>query len=239
MATSMEQEVMPLAAEFGPAGFQPYVLDLELLGFTDAEAVRTMTFVVLMRQGGALLALPEGVLARDTVFAGNVVGSQEASGPSTRVEVSAAVLDEEALQMSPELMAGHAVNVLLIDASTDVLAALTQLESKEELADIILFDVNEPLVIPLPDELVLKAQEWVHGSEVEPPARVQFYSADEVPETPPPEPQRRSARRKAPGVGTTGEKPTASPKKRPTVAQLADSLSEITAALPIRQSCRS
>ena len=94
------------------------------------------------------------------------------------------------------------------------------------------FDPAEPTVVPVPDDLVSRAKAWASGVEVEPPERLQYYSAEEVPETPQSPQPKRSPRRITPGVGTTGDRRPVTAKKRPTVAQLADATQEISNTLP-------
>lgn len=233
MAADMETSVLPLYAELGQAGFQPYVLDLDILGL-GGSIQRVMTFVVLMRQDGILLALPDGALEAQTIYAyaGNVVGSQETFGPSTKVEVTCALLDEETLQSASQNLVDQVMDVLLIDVSSDALLAISPLESMDELEGMFLFDPAEPTVVPVPDELVAKAKAWTSGVDVEPPERLQYYSAEDVPETPTSAQPKRSSRRRAPGAGTTGDRGVPSQKKRPTVAQLADAIQEISSTLP-------
>ena len=91
---------------------------------------------------------------------------------------------------------------------------------------LVTFEVPEDTIIPLPSELVEKALAWARGAD-EAAERIQFYSAEDVPETPPSSAQpKRQARRRGPAGGTTGADrgPAAAPKRRPTVNQLAESL---------------
>lgn len=225
--------LIPLFNEFGPSGYQPYVLDLEAIGLGGGPIRQTLAFAVLIRQGGVLLALPDGALPRSVLFSGNVVGSQETFGPSTRVEVACSYLDEETLMISQDGLVGQVMEILLIDATADALPGLSPLTSVEELEQIFLFDGSEPTVVPSPDELVGKAQDWARGAEELPPERVQYYSADDVPETPPVPPEKRPGRRRAPGAGSGGDGPAKEPsRKKPTVSQLAESLQEISQTLP-------
>eukprot|EP00435_Cladocopium_sp_Y103_P060362 s198_g22.t1 len=82
---------------------------------------QSLAFVVLMRQDGFLLALPDVTLPREIIYAGNVVGSQEIFGPSTKVEVSCVYMGEESWNVSADGMVGQVMDILPIDASNDVL----------------------------------------------------------------------------------------------------------------------
>ena len=61
MEREAEAEMLPLHSEFGPSSFQPYVLDLGASGLA-GEEVFTLAILVMRRNGGLLMALPELVL---------------------------------------------------------------------------------------------------------------------------------------------------------------------------------
>lgn len=87
------------------------------------------------------------------------------------------------------------------------------------------FDVLNTTWVPLPSELVSKVLSW--ASSMETSDRLQFYSADET------EPPPLSKRKAAPGGATPGGRvPKSSAKRKITVATLAESLQQITQALP-------
>eukprot|EP00435_Cladocopium_sp_Y103_P025220 s568_g6.t1 len=212
----MELEaIIPLHSEFVPAGFQLYLLDLKLaLELEEVEPGLTLAFIVLTRRDGLLLALPELALASEILEEGNQLGSQALVGPSTRLEVAGAALDEEAITGLPSQIEGRTLTVLVVDFTNDVLAFLKVVESQEEL------------------DLVAKALAWASADE-DRDVRVQFYSAEDVPETPNGPTAKRAARRRGPGGGMPGESTArAAPKKKPTVTQLAENLETLTASLP-------
>ena len=94
------------------------------------------------------------------------------------------------------------------------------------------FDLPDDHVMPWPSDLVDRALAWARQGEDDPSERRQFYSTEDVPETPMAPSAKRAARKRAPGVGT-GDAAKALPKRRPSVAQLAESLEAITATLPL------
>lgn len=64
--------MVPLHAGFGPSGFTPYVLNLAALGLAEEGDVSSITtaVVVMTRQDGVLLALPELALPAEVLSAG-------------------------------------------------------------------------------------------------------------------------------------------------------------------------
>lgn len=79
------EEICPLHADFEPAMFQPYVLDLHGLGFGPAHVTQCLAFVVLMRRDGALLALPELAMPGDALAAGDTASPSSLVGPHLKV----------------------------------------------------------------------------------------------------------------------------------------------------------
>ena len=240
------EDIYPLHADFGPAMFRPYVLDLQGLGFGSANVSQCLAFVVLLRRDGALLALPELAMPGDALAAGDTATPSALVGPHLKTEVGAAWLDEVSILQEPTAVEGRSIPIELVDFSTEVMPFLKSVERSRELSGVLAFDFREPLMIPHPDALVARALEWARGDLEAVGDRILFYSADDVPETPghleegqvTPEEQRRTVpppggRRKpaTPRAGK-GASPVAA-KKKPTVAALAQSLEEISQTLPV------
>ena len=224
------EDVIPIFSDFKEAGFQPYVLELASLGLTEEVDFPVLALVVMIRQNGVMLALPEYALSAEVLAAGNMHGAQDLVGPSTRVEVIAAVLDEDAILQLPVPTAERAIDVLLVDFTVDVLFSMRPVTTLDDLDQVHGFD-TDILVFPETKDLSDKAAVWIAGAQ--PADRIQFYSADEVPETPKEATGKTPKRRAQPaGSGGGGNAPKASPKKRPTVAQLAESLEQISSSLP-------
>ena len=227
-------DFLPLHSEFLETGFRPYVLDLASLGLGGGEGALDLTIavVVMMRQRGLLVALPELALAAEVLQPGMSAGPDALVGPSTKVEVRAAAMDEDTLQLPQMPEVGKLLTVLLVDFSMQTASAFKELTS-EDLSLVTPFDLPEDHLVPWPEDIIARAFAWAAGTgEEEVAERIQFYSAEDVPETTPPQAPRRQPRRRTPGGGSGGGDPAVSAKKRPTVAQLAESLEALTAALP-------
>ena len=152
-------------------------------------------------------------------------------GPSIRVEVAAAVLDEDAIDQPPQPAEGRTLPVLLVDFTSDIVPFLKVVQKKEDVENAHFFDIFEPLLLPVGDELIAKALAWADTSG--PGHWSAFYSAEDVPVTPPGPSAKRAARRKVSGggIGDEGASNAAS-KTRPTVTQLAEPLDILTQSLP-------
>ena len=246
MATEEQPEVLPLHSEFGTTAVQPYVFDLEVIGVASEHMRHCMAFVIMTRKDGLLLAVPELALSAEALDAGELAGETDLLGPHLRAELEASSLDEDALDQEPVPVPGRTVPVVIVDFSLAALIALKPLTRKEELESIFSFEMVEPALVPNPNALVETATTWTRAQGPELGERVMYYSADEVPETPrqdvvtPP----RSTRPKATaprGGGDTGKANTQpSPKKKVTVATLAESVEVITKTLPtLVAQCRS
>ena len=111
---------------------------------------------------------------------GAQAGATDFLGPSLKVEVQAALMDEDDLLRAPEVLEGRTLTILLMDFSAEIATFL--LDSKEGQHDVTSFDFLEVCVVPQLGELVTKAQLWARGSD-EVLERIQYYSADEVPVT--------------------------------------------------------
>ena len=223
---------VPLHSDFGPSNYRPYVLDLVGAGLLDPGAPNVMALVVFTRQTGLLLALPELALSTEDRESGELASATDLLGPSIIVEVQAAALDEDedALQQPPQVIEGKVLKVALVDFSVEVSNFITELVVKEDIAELTPFDFMDFSLVPDPDSLVARAQEWARGGGDVVLERIQYYSADEVPETPA-APPRPATRRRGPGAGTTGGGQPPS-RRKPTVASLAESLEAITTTLP-------
>ena len=227
------EDVVPLQSEFVQTGFKLYLLDVNsALQVGEADPSMTLAMVVMTRQGGLLFAVPELAVPMDFLDEGNRPGFQGLVGPSTRLEVACAVVDEDAIADTPKPIEGRSMAILLVDFSDTILQFVNVAESREDIEAANCFDILEPFLVPELSDLISKAAAWADGGGEDLESRLHFYSAEEVPTTPPVAP-RRTARRKGPGVGTTGdEAPKPAAKKRPTVNQLAESLEVLTSTLP-------
>ena len=128
-----EPGVVPLHSDFGPAAFQPYALDLASAGLGEEDAQGVLVFVVLARQTGYFIALPELSIAEELLQRGQTAAPQDFLGPSLRVEVASAVLDEDAIQQPPQPLPGRVSPCMLVDFTNEVQGHLAPISSKEEL----------------------------------------------------------------------------------------------------------
>ena len=149
-------EILPLHADEGPIGFQPYVLDLQGMGHGSATVQKCLAIAVMVREDGLLLALPELALLGEVLGAGMQAGPLELIGPHTRVEVPAASMDEVAINADPVVSENQAVTAIVVDFSAGVLPFLKAADN-EDLIDIMAFDVLDSLLVPSPADLVQKA----------------------------------------------------------------------------------
>ena len=230
--------LVPIHSEFETAGFQPYVLDLQGLALDHEDTIQCLAFVVLIREGGCLLALPEQALPDDALAMGLSSGPEDLIGPFLNVQVKGSLMSEADPLLEPTPAESQEVGVVLVDFNRNVATHLIPVGDVSDLDGILLFDNNVSGLVPTPEELVIQSMAWAAGPEAA-PSRIHYYSADEVPETPvatvdqtSPQPA-RPIRRKARDGGTPGGGTVPSPKKRPTVASLAESLEAIQGALPM------
>ena len=219
--------------------YQPYVLELgdEIEGSAFAVAL-----VVLKRETGVLLAVPQDFFAEEVLAASQDAGSEDMIGPSILVKVPVARLAGHGIG-PPTGQVEAEVDMVLVDATSDILAQLSPVDPTSPQWDLMHFFHSDPELYPKMDPLVSAAWDWI----LSPAAgeRAQYYSAEEeVPECPvddvEPEEGAAAAPAIANGPGSSlpgGRKPSAKgtlPKtKKPTVASLATSLEDLTQTIPV------
>ena len=153
-----EEEIIPLYADFGPAMFQPYVLDLAGLGFASPHTTHCMACVVLTRANGVLLALPELAVPGDALARGDTADAHALVGPHLKLDVGAAMLDDVSVLQEPSPVVDRSVSAELVDFSAEVLRYLRSIEEVSEVMSALSFDYREPLLIPAPEILVARAR---------------------------------------------------------------------------------
>lgn len=230
--------VVPIHHEFADSGFQPYALDLHAAGLAEDESA-CLVFVVMVRNGGALLALPELALSEDVLHHGATAGEQDLVGPHLYAYVPGATFLEDSPLLEPALAQGQEVGVVFVDFTSAIAAHLSPVASILDLDGLLLFDQAVSSLVPAPQALVQRALQW--AAEPQDVPRIQFYSADEEvgePGTPgpaaspaAPKASPSKPRRKAPAGGTGGG--VSEPRKRATVASLAENVQMLTDALPM------
>ena len=140
------------------------------------DAPAALAWVVMKRQGGALLALPTGFLS--------VADLEEQQDPSHPIGASV-VLTVPAVQESEGgfMSMGFDMDVVVVDFQADVLEHITPLSRSNLPADAVQSFFVDVETLPDPYALVAKSKEWVVnlGGEMQ-----GFYSAEEEVASPKP-----------------------------------------------------
>ena len=129
----------------------------------------------MRRSGGFFLALPEHALSEEALVSGSGAGPEDVLGPSTLIQVSAALMDESSLLMEPQSAAGQFVSVVLLDVQISAAPLLTA-TGLEELDGTATFDHAMPSLVPQPGPLI--SMSWAQNPAAE-PERLHLYSATE------------------------------------------------------------
>ena len=228
------EEIIALHSEAGPSGYKPYVLELGD-GILDAEMLcPQMCLVVMKRLNGLLLALPAGALSEETAEQGQLAEPADLIGPSHLIEVGAELItDWESLARNP--LEHLRLEILLVDFAPSVMPLLKDVATFPDLEAFVKGFGEDIAHMPDAQEIVDVALEWIANPLST--QRVGFYSAEEdVPEIPLPGtseagPKAKVRARVPNGGGPPGAEP-GRPKKKATVASLADSVEQILTALP-------
>ncbi len=187
------------------------------------DALVSVALVVMKRNGGLLLGLPVGFIPVEDLQAASDLESGSVLGPHSTFTVPAIREDGQ------ELLEGQDVEVLVIDASEDVLPALGNFDPVEGAS---FYFADDAALAPAPDVLLSVVKDWLASQSS---TKTAFYSADEemipdadqVPVTPM-EPSQ------VPEEGTpkVRKAPAAKAGKRVTTASLAEQLGSVTQLLP-------
>lgn len=201
---------------------EPYVLawpDGDLDGHKEC-----MVLVLLRREDGVLLAVPDGFLPASDLNMANVGLESGILGPSRLFEVLSMVLDGGRLNPT-----GTSVSCMVVDFQSIVVDMLRAPAAFDEI--LFGFDPESTFAIPDPSALMPLVLAWIQGSGAD--TGLAFYSAEgeETVDTPPEGPkQPRRARAKA-DTGSLPEKQKEKPK-RPTTASLSASIENLLATIP-------
>jgi hypothetical protein len=102
-----QEDVLPLFAELGPVGFQPYVLDLASMGHGTQANGSTLN---------------DGLTCPTRIGSPSMHAEPLALvGPHTRLLAQAAAVDEDAIAQEPEPVPGEAITTLLVDFNVGVI----------------------------------------------------------------------------------------------------------------------
>ena len=196
--------------------FQPLQFTWPIEELDQADAIVSQAVLIMQRQGGLLLGLPVGYIPVEALQQASAAGDGML-GPHTNLVVSAFREDGQALP------AGCEIDVLVVDMSEEVAAALVPLN----LDGVTVSFHDDANIVPDPQALLQMAREWL-SLQAAPAAA--FYSAEEaVPETPLVEEEEEEE-----GKGPA-PKPAKAPgqkAKRVTTATLAEQLGSMSQLLP-------
>ena len=203
---------------------------------SDPVQHQVQAFVVMRRQGGVLLALPD--TAVDEV---SLLEYAQPVRPGVEAMVGPVTIFSVPMEAPSDLgvfeATGTSSNVLVVDVNVEQMDGLLLPFPTDPTAqlDISHFAAGDPDIRPVFSALMTQVRSWVDGETEE---RIAFYSAheeEEGPDAQEPTPKQR-ARPKlsfpsstAPGRATA---PGKAQPKRPTVATLAGQMEVILASLP-------
>ena len=191
---------------------------------------QVQTFVVMRRQGGVLLVLPENVVDEVSLLEHAQPfqeGVEPVVGPFTMIEVPMLGTSSD----GSLVRTGESENVLVVDMSVAGVAhLLVPYDSEAEGVDLVNnFSLGDPNARPCFPDLMPMIKQWM---DLEAEERMAFYSAaEEVQEAvvTPKAKARVGNGTTTPGKATPGGK---APSKKPTVANLASQMEIIMSALP-------
>ena len=180
------------------------------------EAFAGYALVVMRRDGGALLALPVGLIAMEALQTVSLEDPASDLGPHTVVPVPGVKEADGSLQLL-----GSDLDVLLVDVSDAVVANLVPMELSDLDPTSVLGFHEDVSYLPDAATLLKLTKEWVASATAE---RVQFYSADEGG---PAEEQTAVPKQKAKAKASTDKPKTVSAAK-----QVASHIQQISSLLP-------
>ena len=201
-----------------------YILEWPSLEVEDGHK-EALVFVVMKREAGLLLAVPDGFIPEEELGQANLAeAGGSVLGPSS-VLVIPGVVAEGGVD-SPT---GVDMNVLVVDMDASVVGQLRVADAVEDLA--MGFDAEDPFSIPSPDVLVAKSLEWLSSAglqqlEANYTPEVTAESVAGTPKAAAPKRQRRK-----PAGGATASGGGVQPK-RATTASLAASMETVLQTLP-------
>lgn len=194
---------------------EPYILSYPI-GVALEEAFAGFAFAVLKRDGGALLAVPVGLIPMEVLQTASHGDMSAEIGPHTVLQVPGVREEDGSVQLL-----GADLDVLVVDVSETVVESLVPLEASDlEPASILGFH-EDGSFLPDASTLLKLTRAWISSVTAE---RTQFYSADEggQPEEPIPVPKQK-AKTKA-----GAERP----KQVSAAKQVASHIQQISSLLP-------
>ena len=212
-------------------------INLQDIGVVTQERLQVTCMVVVKRDKGVLLAMPADSLNGDTLALGVLAGPDELIGPSVQLDdMTTVVLEKETALAQSVAPTGEICSVRLVDFNAQVAPFLMPISTMTELSGEVLLFSEDVNVVPSSAELLQEAMQWVKDPGVG--DRVAYYSAEEaeppqeVP-SPPFSPAATARPKPGGGIASAKQRSPVAPKKRATVASLAESVDSITSVLPM------
>ena len=201
-----------------------YILEWPSMELEDGHK-EAMVFVVMKREAGLLLAVPDGFISEEELSRANLAeAGGSVLGPSSILIIPGVVAEG-----GTDSPTGVDMNVLVVDMDASVVGQLRVAEAVEDLA--MGFDADDPFAIPFADVLVAKSLEWLSSAglqqlEATYTPEVTAESEAMTPKAAAPKRQRRK-----PAGGATASGGGVQPK-RATTASLAASMETVLQTLP-------
>ena len=191
-------------------------MELYVISWPEADTFSyALCLVVMLRQGGALIALPSGF-----VSVGALQGAEPIAGVTlglhTAIVVPAVILESG----SPQVV-GQDLDVILLGVSDAVIPLLVPYSQSPVVESELTGFAEDPSYLPDPVVLMKSAKEWIEVVSRGPDP--DFYSAEEV--TPPAGLPEAKVKAKA--------KPGEKAKARSGAALVADQIKALSALLPV------
>ena len=185
-------------------------------GVPPEEAFAGLAFVVMKREGGAILAVPVGLISVDALQAASLSDPLAEFGPHTVLQIPGAREVDGVVQLL-----GSDLDIMVVDVSMEVLQALVPWEASDLDPSSVLGFHEDVSYFPDAATLLRLTKGWVTTATSE---RAQYYSAEEEPTEEETAAPKQKAKAKA----------KASEKAKPVSAakQVATQIQQISSMLP-------
>ena len=175
--------------------FRVHVLEMPDGDGGEESTISALALIILKRQNGLLLAVPQGFFSEETLSVGLMATAEDQIGQSCATAISAGSLEHFEGTEQPVPVAEALVDVVLIDVSSSIQEHLKPYSLAEH-SGVAIFSFNseDPALFPLADDLTMAAWAWVQDPSSG--ERANFYSAEEEGGGATPRPMRREQRQK-------------------------------------------
>lgn len=225
-------------------GYIPHILEMAVSEDPTDGTAMAIVLVVMRKDSGILLAIPEEFLSEEVFAAGLLAGPDELVGPSHQVSVAGGIWDP-VTGGAPTFLQDAIVPLVLVDMLPGVAEHLKVFDPSSDPVEVIQhFCEPRADLFPMPDALLAAAMEWITNPSAG--ERVNYYSAEDdgaeeqevpavMPGTTPKAPSKAkgipNGGQQDGGIGG-GKGAQPSKVKKPTVATLASSVESLVSALP-------